>query len=204
MVYSEIMLPDNAPLEFKDRETLWNVAEAKEKRCDARLAREIEVALQIEFDLQENKELLRAYIQENFVSKGMIADFAVHDKKRYKSANSEPHHADNPHCHIMLTTRHVTPDGFKGKNRDWDEDTELIQWRKNWADINNRMFEQKGLSERINHRTLEAQGIDREPTVHMGHEATALERKGIATVGATSTAQSKNVMRNTKRRKRKI
>jgi hypothetical protein len=168
VVHKEIILPENAPEEFKDRETLWRAVEAKERRCDARLAREIEVALQTEFSLQENIDLLREYIQENFVDKGMIADFAIHDKGD-----------GNPHSHIMLTTRHVSPDGFGGKNRDWDEPAELVSWRKNWADDNNRKFEEKGLDERIDHRTLRAQGIDREPTIHLGHEATALEKKGI-------------------------
>ena len=203
VVYSEIVLPQkeillaaernlrpnaeiqnqpyNAPPEFADRETLWNTAEAKEKRCDARLAREVEVALQVEFTLQEQKEILREYIQENFVSKGMIADFSIHDKKRGKSVNSEEHHAANPHAHIMLTTRDVSSDGFGGKNRAWDKRENVLIWREKWAEINNRKFEQKGLSERIDHRTLEAQGIDREPTIHMGHEATALERQGIRT-----------------------
>jgi ATP-dependent exoDNAse (exonuclease V) alpha subunit len=70
------------------------------------LAREIEAALQTELNLQENIELLREYIKENFVDKGMVADFVVHDKKD-----------GNPHAHIMLTTRHVTPEGFGSKNR---------------------------------------------------------------------------------------
>jgi hypothetical protein len=170
VVYNEIILPDNAPEKYIDRETLWNAVEARERRRDARLARGIEVALQAEFELQEHIELLREYIRENFVEKGMIADFAVHNKGD-----------GNPHAHIMLTTRHVTPDGFGGKNRDWDKDVELIRWRENWADINNRKFEEKGLDVRIDHRTLKAQGIDREPTIHLGHEAWALEKKGVKT-----------------------
>ena len=170
VVYKEIILPENAPQEYEDRETLWNAVEAKEIRRDARLAREIEVALQIEFDLEEQKALLREYIRENFVDKGMIADVALHNKKD-----------GNPHAHIMLTTRNVTPDGFGGKNRDWDKTENLLAWREKWAQINNRKFEEKGLAERIDHRTLKAQGIDREPTIHLGHEASALEKKGIRT-----------------------
>jgi len=170
VVHKEIILPDNAPQEFKDRQTLWRAVEAKERRRDARLARKIEVALQIEFDLEEQKALLREYIKENFVDKGMIADVSLHNKGD-----------GNPHAHIMLTTRHVTPDGFGGKNRDWDKDIELVKWRENWANINNRKFEEKGLDERIDHRTLKTQGIDRESTIHLRYEATALERKGIHT-----------------------
>jgi len=170
VVHKEIILPDNAPKNYEDRETLWRAVEAKEKRRDARLAREIEVALQIEFDLEEQKALLCEYIKENFVDKGMIADFAVHNKGD-----------GNPHAHIMLTTRHVSPDGFGGKNRDWDEDIELLKWRENWAKINNQKFEEKGLDLRIDHRSYKEQGIDREPTIHLGHKATALEKKGIHT-----------------------
>jgi len=84
----------------------------------------------------------------------------------------------NPHAHIMLTTRHITPEGFGLKNTDFDKKVELIKWRENWANINNRKFEGKGLAERIDHRTLEAQGIDREPTIHLGHEASKLEKRG--------------------------
>ena len=179
VVHKEIILPDNAPQEYKDRQTLWNAVETRERRHDARLAREIEVTLQKEFDLQENIALLREYARENFVDMGMIVDFAVHNND------------GNPHAHIMLTTRHVAPDGFGGKNRDWDKDAELVKWRENWAEVNNRKFAERGLAERIDHRTLRVQGIDREPTIHLGHEAAALERKGIKTEKGDYTREIK-------------
>jgi len=169
VVHKEILLPDGAPKEFENRETLWNFVEARERRKDAQLARELEIALQTEFTLQENIDLLREYLEENFVEKGMIADFVLHNNH------------GNPHAHVMLTMRHVTPEGFGNKNREWDKKANLLIWRENWAKINNSKFEEKGLNERIDHRTLEAQGIDREPTIHMGHEAWALEKKGIKT-----------------------
>ncbi|MDR0471500.1 MAG: MobA/MobL family protein [Nitrososphaerota archaeon] len=168
--HSEIMLPQNAPSEYKDRETLWNAVEKRERRKDAQLAREFVVGLQREFELREQIEVLREYIKENFVDKGMCADFAIHDKGD-----------GNPHAHIMLTTRHVTPDGFGKKNVEWNDKTLFLGWRENWADVNNRMFERKGLAERIDHRSYMAQGIDREPMVHLGYEAAALEKKGIKT-----------------------
>jgi hypothetical protein len=170
VVHSEILLPDNAPEEYKDRQTLWNAVESSEKRKDAQLAREIIVALPREFDLSEDKEVLRKYIQENFVNKGMIADFSIHDKKD-----------GNPHAHIMLTMRNISFDGFGLKNTDWNKKTELLSYRKAWTHIINNTFEQKGMDERIDHRTLKAQGLDRKPTIHMGHTATALERQGIRT-----------------------
>ncbi|MDR0797857.1 MAG: MobA/MobL family protein [Nitrososphaerota archaeon] len=170
VVYKGIILSEGASPEYADRQTLWNAVEKREKRADAQLAREINVALPTAFDLEEQKALLREYIEENFVDKGMIADFAIHHMR-----------AENPHAHIMLTTRTVTPDGFGNKNRDWNSRQLLVCWRESWADKTNRMLEEKGLEERIDHRTLKAQGIDREPTIHLGHEAAALEKKGVQT-----------------------
>jgi hypothetical protein len=170
VVHSEIMLPDGAPPGFMDAQTLWNAVENKEKRKDAQLAREFIVGLQREFTLEEQIEVLREYIQENFVDKGMCADFSVHNKKD-----------DNPHIQVMLTTRHISPDGFGLKNTTWNENSIFLEWRKNWADVNNRMFERKGLEQRIDHRSYKDQDIDREPMVHLGYQAAALERKGIQT-----------------------
>jgi hypothetical protein len=81
----------------------------------------------------------------------------------------------------MLTTRNITPDGFENKNRDWDKEEKLLAWREKWAEINNLLLEKKGIEERIDHRTLKAQGIDREPTIHIGAAAWALEKRGIRT-----------------------
>jgi len=167
VVHSEIMLPQNAPKEFQDRSTLWNAVEKSEKRKDSQTAREIDIALPVEFDLEEQTELVRNYIKENFVDKGMCADFAIHDKKD-----------GNPHAHIMLTTRNVSKNGFEGKNRDWNNKEFLEQWRENWADVCNERLQAKGINERIDHRTLEAQGIDREPTIHIGVTAKAMQKAG--------------------------
>ena len=81
----------------------------------------------------------------------------------------------------MLTTRDIDKNGFKGKNRDWNKPEYLKSWRENWSDKCNEKLQQKGLDERINHKTLEAQGIDREPTIHIGVQGKALERKGVIT-----------------------
>lgn len=157
VIYSEIILPENAPEIFSIRNVLWNEVERAEKRKDAQTAREIELALPIEFTPQEQKEALREYIKENFVSSGMCADFSIHDKKD-----------GNPHAHIMLTTRNVSESGFEGKNRTWNKKSHLAKWRVQWAIICNEKLQKKGLEIRIDHRTLEAQGIDREPTIHIG------------------------------------
>ncbi|MDR0373143.1 MAG: MobA/MobL family protein [Nitrososphaerota archaeon] len=196
VVHSEILLPKGAPSEYADRETLWNAVERTEKRKDAQLAREIILALPREFTLEEHIEVMRQYIQENFVSKGMIADFAIHNEGNANlnlpaegaasgARNQTPEFAAttaaNPHAHIMLTMRNVSPDGFGLKNTDWNKKTILLSYREAWTHIINNTLASKGLDMRIDHRTLKEQGIDREPMIHIGHKAAALERLGIRT-----------------------
>ena len=101
VVFSEVLLPEDAPTIFAvDRNILWDAVERKETRSDARLAREVEVALPREFTRQEQIDTVREYIMKNFVREGMCADWALHDKGD-----------GNPHAHIMLTTRAFTRNG---------------------------------------------------------------------------------------------
>lgn len=100
VVHSEIMLCDHAPEKYLDRSTLWNAVEKFETAGNAQLAREYEVALPRELSLDEQVQLVRDFCQENFVSKGMIADFSIHDKGD-----------GNPHAHIMLTMRGIKENG---------------------------------------------------------------------------------------------
>lgn len=170
IAYKEIMLPENAPPEFKDRGTLWNAVEKSEKRKDAQTAREVEVALPAELSRKEQIKLLQNFVKSNFTSRGMCADICIHDKKD-----------GNPHAHILLTTRIVSQSGFGKKERAWNDKTLLENWRKEWAEHCNRFFEKKNLHERIDHRTLQAQGIDREPQIHKGVSAHQMEKRGIKT-----------------------
>lgn len=168
--HSEIMLSENAPAEYQSRETLWNAVERAERRKDAQTAREIEVALPVEFNRQEQMEVLREYVRENFTSRGMCADICVHDKGD-----------GNPHAHIMLTTREVTPDGFGGKCREWNDKRNVEDWRQGWAAACNRQFERKNLPDRLDHRSFERQGKVQLPTIHLGANATAMEKRGERT-----------------------
>lgn len=104
VIFRHIFLPENAPEEYKDRETLWNAVQKIEKRSDARLARMIDVALPREFDRDLQIRIIGKYVKDQFVSKGMCADVAIHDKGD-----------GNPHAHIMLTTRGFDPDGSWSK-----------------------------------------------------------------------------------------
>ena len=95
VVHTEIMLPENAPKKFQDRATLWNAVDKSEKRKDAQMARDIDVALPVEFNHREQIDTVREYVRENFVDKGMIADFAIHDNSDGYAPESQ-HAQENP------------------------------------------------------------------------------------------------------------
>ena len=120
IVHTEIMLPPHAPPEYADRNTLWNAAEAVEKQWNSQLARRIVLAIPREIPRSQHADLIRDYCREFFVSKGMIADFAIHDKGD-----------GNPHAHILLTMRAMDETGkWLSKSRkvyDLDENGERIR-----------------------------------------------------------------------------
>ena len=201
-MYSEILLPAHAPPSFSDRSTLWNSVEKSEKSRDAQLVREIEIALPVELDRQEQIRLVRAYVRDTFVSSGMCADFSIHDKDD-----------GNPHAHIMLTLRPLKENGewgakcrkeydldgrgqrirlpgggFKShrvNTTDWNDPGKAEEWRAQWAIYANAMLEFRNLPQRVDHRSYIRQGIGRVPTVHMGVAATQMERRGLPTEKGT-------------------
>ena len=198
VVHSEILLPAHAPPAFSDRSTLWNSVELSEKSNNAQLAREVEIALPVELSREEQTRLVREYCSSQFVSKGMIADFNLHDTG-----------GGNPHAHILLTMRPLDEKGAwlpKSKKEydldengkrihlpsgrykthkvdlvDWNDRENAEVWRRAWADLANEYLERNNRPERIDHRSYERQGIDQIPTVHVGVSATQMEKKGIVT-----------------------
>jgi Ti-type conjugative transfer relaxase TraA len=172
VVHSEVMLPENAPNEWRDREKLWNDVEAFEKRKDAQLCREVEFALPREITQAQGVELARDFVQSEFVDQGMIADLNVHWDI---GADGSP----KPHAHVMVTMRSVDENGFGPKVRDWNR-TELVeQWRERWADHVNERLAELDIDARIDHRSLEAQGIDLEPQTKIGAPAQRIEAAGV-------------------------
>jgi Ti-type conjugative transfer relaxase TraA len=157
VAHAEIMSPDGAPAWVLDRETLWNRVEAGEHRKDSQLARAIEISLPVELSVAESVALLRDYIAQEFVSKGMIADFCIRRKT-----------PENPHAHILLTLREATPSGFGPKMRQWNRKSNLLEWRSAWAERANQHLARAGHAVRIDHRTLEAQQIELMPGRNMG------------------------------------
>lgn len=176
-IESEILAPAQAPAWIQDRERLWNAVEASERRKDSQLAREINIALPLELSREQARELVRGYVQEQFVAQGMVADVAYHWDRH------------NPHVHVMLTLRAIGPDGFGAKVREWNRTEALEGWREAWERHANRALERAGRSERIDHRSLEAQGItDRLPTIHEGPHVRAMARRGLRTERAAIQA----------------
>jgi hypothetical protein len=175
IVHAEIMAPENAPDWMHDRSALWNAVELQENRCNSQLAREVMVALPHELNAEERLELVRGFVQTEFVDAGMVADLTIHAPSRQGDGR-------NHHAHIMLTMRPIEGDGFGPKKaREWNSDELLQDWREAWAERSNAALEAAGFDARIDHRSFEAQGIDREPTEHMGKNATNAERKGETT-----------------------
>ena len=172
--HSEILTPEHAGTWAKDRETLWNNVQNKERQWkNGQLARDIEIALPRELSLEENKELVRSFSQVNFVDKGMIADINIHEEK---SSDGNM----NPHAHIMLTMKSIdeqTGEFKSAKNRDWNNKNLLREWRENWATIVNNVYEEHGINESVDHRTLAEQGVAREPEIHVGFQAHDIEKK---------------------------
>ena len=159
IVHSEILLPEHAPARFGDREALWNAVESIEKRKDAQLSREIQLALPCELPEGSQRDLVLEFARTQFVNHGMIADVAIHAPP---SASEQRKYGDdrNTHAHIMLTTRHVDADGFGGKNRDWNAKELLEEWRLEWANLQNLYLERHEIEQRVDHRTLEAQRLE--------------------------------------------
>lgn len=197
VVHTEILAPTGAPAWVFDRQSLWNIVERSEKRVDAQLAREVEITLPRELPRQDQVDVVRRFVRERFVAKGMVADVAIH----------EPHASDGkeqPHAHVLLTMRRLDPASITGfattKDRDWNEREDIARlvaearktynndggpkakavldyveslrnvyvWRAAWATEANRALEMVGSASRIDHRTLEAQGIARPPQPNLG------------------------------------
>lgn len=188
VVHSEVMLPDGAPEVWSDRERLWNDVEAFEVRKDAQLAREVEFAIPRELTQRQGIELARDFVQSEFVGQGMIADLNVH----WDFAEDG---SPKPHAHVMLTMRSVDENGFGQKVRDWNRTEMVERWRERWASHVNERLAELDIDARIDHRSLEAQGIGLEPQTQVGAPAQRIERQGMeADAGITDSVADRAEM----------
>ena len=198
LVHAEIMLPSHAPPRYAGRATLWNAVEAVENQWNSQLARRIVLAFPVEVPKEQYLPMLKEFCLEQFVSKGMIADFAIHDKGD-----------GNPHAHILLTLRALDEHGkwlpksrkvydlnengeriqlpsgnwkcHKENTVDWNDQKYAEVWRHGCETITNRYLEAAGRPERVDLRSYERQGLQQIPTVHLGPAAHQMEKRGIET-----------------------
>ena len=174
VLHAEILAPATAPAWSHDRAQLWNRVEAIERRKDAQLAREIQLALPHELDHAARVELVRDFVSAELVGLGMVADMALH-------APGDRGDERNFHAHVLLTLRPVDSAGFGKKCRAWNEVDYLERWRAAWADHVNRALAGAAIAERVDHRSLAAQGIVRAPGIKLGSAVQAMQRDGRAT-----------------------
>ncbi|QIH72039.1 Ti-type conjugative transfer relaxase TraA [Brevundimonas mediterranea] len=193
--HTEIVLPEGADAEWaQDRSALWNAAEFAEARKDARVAREVEVALPHELTPEQRLALTREFAHGLADRYGVAVDFAIHSP-----------HGDtdvrNHHAHILLTTRKVEREGLGEKSEIELENKRLIalglptshdqlrDLRLDWEDRANRHLALAGHDLRIDHRSHQACGLEIEPTQHMGVHATQMDRRGKPVVRARQDAE---------------
>jgi ATP-dependent exoDNAse (exonuclease V) alpha subunit len=200
VLHKEIVLPgrfaDEDMAWARDRASLWNAAESAETRKNARVAREYLVALPVELSPPQRLELVRGFSQELSDRYGFAVDFAVHAPRDFPG--SDPR---NFHAHLLATTREVKVDGLGAKTtlemRDGDRRelglppaiNELLHVRERWAAVTNEALQQAHHAARIDHRSLDAQGIDREPQPHIPRAAFEMERHGYRSVVADRMRQ---------------
>jgi ATP-dependent exoDNAse (exonuclease V) alpha subunit len=169
---TDIILPKNAPEWAKEREALWNAAEQSETRKNSTVGREFEIALPDELNESQRRQLAIALAEEIVARHNCVADVAIHEPG--KGGDNRNHHA-----HVLCSTRRLGPNGFHEKTRELDEvkQGEVVRWRERFSIIQNQHLREAGHPERVDHRSLEDQGISRTPTVHLGPAATNYERR---------------------------
>lgn len=169
VAHAEIIAPIDAPAWATSRADLWNQVETRERRKDAQLAREFEVALPRELSLAQQRELVCGWIAAEITPAGAIADVAIHHDKD----------GNNPHAHVMTTMRAVSAEGWGAqKLRHWEDRSVLAGWRASWADHMNAALERAGVRERVDHRSHADRGLEEKPTQKEGAAARGMEVRG--------------------------
>ncbi|MEL6579117.1 MAG: MobQ family relaxase [Cyanobacteria bacterium J06621_12] len=173
--FSEIITPENAPFWTSDRQQLWSKNELANKRRDARVAKEILVALPRELDKSQQQKLIRSFVANNLTTLGVVADVNAHEL-------DQSDHSDwNPHVHILISTQHLVDGEFGSKITELNKKDFVTKIREAWAEQTNLALSAAGEVERVDHRSNQARGIERTPQIHLGHKAWAMKQKGIAT-----------------------
>lgn len=175
--FTNIYAPENTNPNLLDRQNLWNAVEKSERRKDALLAREFEIAFPQELNQEQRKALLDDLCKSMVQKHGVIVDAAIHAPHTGSGSDER-----NYHAHIMFTTRAINPKGsFEAKKyRDFSRDNGtgvVTQWRKDFADLVNTQLEQIGSTERVSHLSYEDQENGLEATLHEGYKVTQQRRR---------------------------
>lgn len=172
VAHTELVLPAGAPEWAVDRAAVWNAAEQAETRKNSTVAREFEIALPAELSPAERQRVAVDFAREIVERHGCIADVSIHEPGR--EGDNRNHHA-----HILCSTRRLMPEGFGEKTRELDDrkTKEVDRWRERFAVLQNERLQVAGIEARVDHRSLEEQGIERAATQHLGPTATAIERR---------------------------
>jgi ATP-dependent exoDNAse (exonuclease V) alpha subunit len=193
VMHKEIIVPaefaSDAVSWARDRTSLWNFAESAESRVNARVAREYLVALPVELSPEQQLGLVRGFSQELSDRYRFAVDLAIHEPRQFPG--SDPR---NFHAHLLATTREVGIEGLGNKTTlEWSDArrrdiglppaiNELLHVRERWANVTNEALRDANLAARIDHRSLQQQGIDREPMPHIPRAVFEMERHGYQTV----------------------
>lgn len=177
VVYTNIYLPHGVPDEYNDMQTICTKLEEAEHRRDARTARCFIGSLPNELSIGDWIRIVSEFVKPNFTEHNLCSIAAIHRGEDIFDPSR-----NNPHVHIVVSTRTIDADGFsKKKFREYDKPIYIMHWREHWADVQNRAYERNGLDIRVSHETLEKQGIDREPLKHLSIIDWLKEQRGECT-----------------------
>lgn len=180
--FTNIYAPENTKSVLLDRNQLWNSVEKTERKKNALLAREFEIAFPSELNAQQRKKMLDELCQNLVKKHGVIVDAAIHAPHTDGGSDER-----NYHAHIMFTTRAIDPQtgNFSAKKyRDFSRDSgtkTVCHWRESFADLTNQHLEKAGYDVRVDHRSYKDQKNGLEATKHEGYEVTQLRRMGVET-----------------------
>ena len=185
-----IRLPDDSPSAYADPQVFLDALNVAERRSDAQMARSYILSLPNELTLDQQVKLSTEFIDSHFTREGQGTIYAIHcnPPNTYGRGNLSPRHGkvqDNPHLHIIVPFRKIDSNGFQATklgSRATNNRTYLKSLRKDWADEQNRMYEQQELNIRVSHESLAMQGIHQREVPCLTHEEFELERNGISTL----------------------
>lgn len=201
VLYWEIILPDDSPPNFDDIQNLCYEIDKAETRKDARTARVIVGSLPNELPLKEQIMIVEEFVKKNFTTFGLGAIVAIHEGKNERKPSK-----NNPHVHIVITTRSIDSNGFcHKKDRNWNDRKYVTIWREQWAEIQNKAYKRNHIKAEVSPYSLNVQGYKRKALPHLSFSDYQKEKRGIHTIAGDERRKIKkhNKKLNKKQKKEK-